>query len=167
MFTATFQGLGSFEFDVTSTQIENGRANFTLPLHISLMDICTTRGVISGGNDAGNSKTADIQLPSGNKKEILSLVILSPYPLFRMGYVHIPLFFFTAECRPAPSSSTSTSTVTGIPSSTPLHTTAPPTISSPSSSGAPITIIAGISLSSDNTRLQCGYKITCFSFPQS
>jgi hypothetical protein len=64
VFTVSLQGLGIFEFDVTSTHIENGRANFTLPQNISLSDICTMRGDIFGANDAGNSTTADIQLPS-------------------------------------------------------------------------------------------------------
>ena len=71
VFTVSLQGLGIFIFDVTSTHIENGRANFHLPSNIiSLTDICTMRGVIFGGNDAGNSTTADIQLPSGEDKEI-------------------------------------------------------------------------------------------------
>ena len=70
VFIVTLQGLGIFEFAVTSTHIENGSANFNLPQNISLTDICTMRGVIFGGNDAGNSTTADIQLPSGEDKEI-------------------------------------------------------------------------------------------------
>ena len=68
-FTITFEGLGSSVFAVTSTQTENGRAEFNLPLNISLTDICTIRGVIFGGNDAGNSTTADIRLPSGEEEE--------------------------------------------------------------------------------------------------
>ena len=68
VFTVSLQGLGIFEFDVTNIDIENGRANFTLPQYISLTDICAMRGVIFGGNDAGNSTTADIQLPSGEDK---------------------------------------------------------------------------------------------------
>ena len=71
VFTVSLQGLGIFVFAVTSTQIENGSANFNLPPNIiSLTDICTMRGVIFGGNDAGNSTTADIRLPSGEDKEI-------------------------------------------------------------------------------------------------
>ena len=66
VFTVSLQGLGIFELDVTSTHIENGSANFNLlQNNISLADICAMRGVIFGGNDAGNSTTADIQLPSG------------------------------------------------------------------------------------------------------
>ena len=69
VFIVIFQGLGSFEFDVTSTHIENGEAYFTLPLNIfSLTDVCTVRGVIFGGNDAGSSTAADIQFPSGEDK---------------------------------------------------------------------------------------------------
>ena len=76
VFTVTFQGLNNFEFDVTSTHIENGRANFNLPLNMSLMGICNLRGELSGGNNAGNSTTADIQLPSGMEEEILIFVSL-------------------------------------------------------------------------------------------
>ena len=65
VFTVSLQGLVIFEFDVTNTHIENGSANFNLPQNIPLTDICAMRGVIFGGNDAGNSTTADIQLPSG------------------------------------------------------------------------------------------------------
>ena len=68
VFTVSLQGLGIFVFAVTSTQIMNGSANFNLPQNISLTDICTMRGVLFGGNDAGNSTTADIQLPSGEDK---------------------------------------------------------------------------------------------------
>ena len=70
-FTFIFEGLGSSVFDVTSTQIENGRVEFNLPLNISLTDICTVRGVVFGSNDAGNSTTADIQLPSGEEEETI------------------------------------------------------------------------------------------------
>ena len=65
VFTVSLEGLGIFEFNVTSTQIKNGSANFNLPQNIFLADVCTMRGVIFGGNDAGNNTTADIQLPSG------------------------------------------------------------------------------------------------------
>ena len=65
VFIVSLQGLGIFRFNVTNIHIENGSANFNLPQNISLTDICTMRGVIVGGNDAGNSTTADIQLPSG------------------------------------------------------------------------------------------------------
>ena len=71
VFTVTLQGLGIFEFYVTNAHIENGRANFNLPQNISLPDICAMRGVIFGGNDAGNSTTADIQLPSGEMWKLL------------------------------------------------------------------------------------------------
>ena len=67
LFTVIFQGLGSFVFDVTSTHIENGSAEFILPLNVSdsLMGVCSLRGVIFGGNDVGNSTAIDIQPPSG------------------------------------------------------------------------------------------------------
>ena len=81
VFTVSLQGLGIFVFTVTSTQIENGSANFNLPQNISLTDICTMRGVIFGGNDAGNSTTADIQPPSGEDK----FVYYISYPLFQMN----------------------------------------------------------------------------------
>ena len=69
VFIATFQGQDSFEFTVNRTQIENGRANLNLPPNTPLMDICTMGGVIFGGNNAGYSTTADIQLPSGEVEE--------------------------------------------------------------------------------------------------
>ena len=80
VFTVSLQGLGSFKFAVTNTHIENGRANFSLPPIISLTDICAIRGVIFGGNDAGNSTTADIQLPSGEDKCVYYIYFLPTVP---------------------------------------------------------------------------------------
>ena len=94
MFTVSLQGLGIFVFDVTSTQRQNGSANFNLLQNISLADICAMRGVIFGGNDAGNSAKADIQLPSGEDK----FEYFISYPLFQMNcycnIVHIILSFW-------------------------------------------------------------------------
>ena len=68
VFTIILHGLGSFTFEVNDTHIENGAANFTLPMNVSdpMMDVCTLRGMVYGGNDVGNSTAADIQLPDGN-----------------------------------------------------------------------------------------------------
>ena len=68
-FTITLYGLGSFTFDVNDTHIENGAAFFTLPMNVSdpMMDVCTLRGVVFGGNDVGNSEPALILLPDGNQ----------------------------------------------------------------------------------------------------
>ena len=115
VFTVTIQTLGTFTFNVKSEEIGNGNARFSLPLSVSLMEICSSRGVIFGGNDAGNSTTADIQLPSGEDYYILQRETL--------------LMCIFTECHPS----------TVKPSSTPP----PPTIPSPSSSGVSTTIIAG------------------------
>ena len=157
VFTAVFQGLGSFEFDVTSTQIKNRNANFSLPPNISVTDICTLSGVIFGGNNAGNSTAADIQLPRGKEEEkLLYPVILPSIPA---GYNYV---FFT-ECHPLPPSSSiafiTRSTIMEAPSST-----ISPTISSPSPSGDPTAIIAGIGLWSVNNvpHRNILYKMSCF-----
>ena len=69
VFTIILRGLGSFTFDVNDTHIENGAANFTLLLNASdpMMDVCTLRGMVYGGNDVGNSEPALILLPDGNQ----------------------------------------------------------------------------------------------------
>ena len=69
VFTIILHGLGSFTFGINSTHIENGAANFTLPLNVSLpvMDVCTLRGMVYGVNDVGNSEPALILLPDGNQ----------------------------------------------------------------------------------------------------
>ena len=69
VFTIILHGLGSFTFDVNDTHIENGVANFTLPMNGSLpmMDVCTLGGVVFGGNDVGNSEPALILVPDGNQ----------------------------------------------------------------------------------------------------
>ena len=69
VFTIILHGLGSFTFDVNDTHIENGAATFTLPLNGSdpMMDVCTLRGMVYGGNDVGNSEPALILLPDGNQ----------------------------------------------------------------------------------------------------
>jgi hypothetical protein len=105
---------GAFTFNVTSEDIRNGSTRFTLPLNVTEIDVCNVSGVIFGGNDAGNSTRANIQLPS----ECLTSPSSSRTPVI--------------------------STITGTPSSTPPHTTASPTISSPSSSGVPTTIITAV-----------------------
>ena len=70
MFTIILHGLGSFTFDVNDTHIENGAANFALPMNVSdpmNLTICTLRVEVYGGNDVGNSTAADIQLPDRNQ----------------------------------------------------------------------------------------------------
>ena len=69
VFNVILHGLGSFTFDVNNTHIENGAANFTLPMSGSypMMDVCTLRGMVYGGNDVGNSEPALILLPDGNQ----------------------------------------------------------------------------------------------------
>ena len=68
-FIIRLQGLGSFRFDVNDTHIENGAAFFTLPMNVSdpMLDVCTLRGMVYGGNDVGNSEPALILLPDGNQ----------------------------------------------------------------------------------------------------
>ena len=69
VFTIILHGLGSFTFGINSTHIENGAAFFTLPMNVSdpMMDVCTLRGMVYGGNDVGNSEPALILLPDGNQ----------------------------------------------------------------------------------------------------
>ena len=69
MFTIILHGLGSYTFDVNDTHIENGAAHFTLPMNVSdpMMDVCTLRGMVYGGNDVGNSEPALILLPHCNQ----------------------------------------------------------------------------------------------------
>ena len=67
VFTITIETIKTFTFHLTSEDIENGNASFTLPPSVSVMDVCSVTGVIFGGNDVGNSTTADIQFPSGKK----------------------------------------------------------------------------------------------------
>jgi hypothetical protein len=114
VFTIIIETIGTFTVPVTSEDIGNGIARFTLPLNVTEIDVCNVSGVIFGGNDAGNSTRANIQLPS----ECLTSPSSSRTPVI--------------------------STITGTPSSTPPHTTASPTISSPSSSGVPTTIITAV-----------------------
>ena len=133
VFTIIIETMGTFAFNVTSEDMDNGSARFTLPLNVTGIDVNNVRGVIFGANDAGNSTTADIQLSNG---ELLCFIALPTIP--GGYYVHI-----IVEAIP-------TSTITGIPSATPPHATPSPTIFLPSSSGVPTTTnkicIAGISL---------------------
>ena len=71
VFTIIIETIGTFTFNVTSKDMRNGSARFTLPLNATEIDICSVRGVVFGGNDAGNSTTADIQLPSGEAKNTI------------------------------------------------------------------------------------------------
>ena len=68
-FTITLYGLGSFTFDVNDTHIENGAANFTLPMNGSdpMLDVCNLGGVVFGSNEVGNSTAENIQLHDGNQ----------------------------------------------------------------------------------------------------
>ena len=68
-FTITLYGLGSFTFYVNITHIENGAANFTLPLNVSdpMLDVCNLGGVVFGSNEVGNSTAENIQLPDGKQ----------------------------------------------------------------------------------------------------
>ena len=61
VFTITIE---TITFHLTSEDIENGNASFTLPPSVSVMDVCSVTAVIFGGNDVGNSTTADIQFPT-------------------------------------------------------------------------------------------------------
>jgi hypothetical protein len=57
-----FETRSIFTFNVTSEDIQNGSASFTLPSNVTGIDVSNGIGVIFGGNEAGNSTTADIQL---------------------------------------------------------------------------------------------------------
>ena len=75
MFTVAFAGQDPFRFDVNSTHMENGAAEFTLPLSISdLVDICTLRGGRTfASNNAGESEAVDVQFPEGEIKFLVAI----------------------------------------------------------------------------------------------
>ena len=79
VFTVTVGELRTFTFNVTREDIVNGSARFTLTdLSATEIDVCSVRGVVFGGNDAGNSTTEDIELPSGEARNIIFAPL--PYP---------------------------------------------------------------------------------------
>ena len=51
--------------NVTGSDIERGNVTFDLPL-IPSVAVCSVVGVVSGGNDIGQSEPVDIHLPPGN-----------------------------------------------------------------------------------------------------
>ena len=73
MFTVAFDGRKTFKFDVNSTHMETGAAEFTLPLSISPVDVCTLRGGRTfASNNAGDSEEVDVQFPEGNIKFLVA-----------------------------------------------------------------------------------------------
>ena len=114
-FTITLHGLGSFIFDVNDTHIENGAANFTLPLNGSdpMLDVCTLGGVVFGSNEVGNSTAENIQLPDGKQ-------VFDKHDACCYVYV-----FGFAECL----SVTPTSSHAAVATTTPM-TAPPPTVAS-------------------------------------
>ena len=65
MCTVAFDRQETFRFDVNSTHMENGAAEFTLPLSIPV-DVCTLRGGRTfASNNAGDSEEVDVQFPEG------------------------------------------------------------------------------------------------------
>ena len=63
VFTITIDNDQTSVVNVTSDDIERG--NVTFDLNISPVDVCSVRGVVSGGNDIGESQPVSIQLPPG------------------------------------------------------------------------------------------------------
>ena len=114
-FTITLYGLGSFIFDVNDTHIENGAANFTLPLNGSdpMLDVCNLGGVVFGSNEVGNSTAENIQLPDGKQ-------VFDKHDACCYVYV-----FGFAECL----SVTPTSSHAAVATTTPT-TAPPPTVAS-------------------------------------
>ena len=62
-FTVTIPGL--MEFNVTTSDIESGSANFIVSLNDSMVDVCTPRQAIFHGRGIKKSIEVDIQLPCG------------------------------------------------------------------------------------------------------
>ena len=58
-------GTIQFSLNVTGSDIERGNVTFDLPL-IPSVAVCSVVGVVSGGNDIGQSEPVDIHLPPGN-----------------------------------------------------------------------------------------------------
>ena len=50
---------------MTTPDIENGSANFTVSLNDSMVDVCTPRQAIFHGSGIEKSIEVEIQLPSG------------------------------------------------------------------------------------------------------
>ena len=59
-------GTIQFSLNVTGSDIERGNVTFDLHLSMSSVDVCSVVGVVSGGNDIGQSEAVAIHLPPGN-----------------------------------------------------------------------------------------------------
>ena len=68
-FTVTISRL--IKFNVTTADIKNGSANFTVSLNDSMVDVCTPRQAIFHGSGIEKSIEVDIQLPSGKLANVL------------------------------------------------------------------------------------------------
>ena len=60
--------IGTIQFsgNVTSSDVERREMTFNLSLSLSSVDLCSVVGVVTGGNDIGQSEPVDIHLPPGN-----------------------------------------------------------------------------------------------------
>ena len=65
-FIVTLEGFGEHKLDINSTQIDDGGGVFLLLLTL-IPNICSLKGVIFGGNDAGNCTACEIQVLKGKK----------------------------------------------------------------------------------------------------
>ena len=59
-------GTIQFSLNVTSSDVERREVTFDLSLSIPSVAVCSVVGVVSGGNDIGQSEPVDIHLPQGN-----------------------------------------------------------------------------------------------------
>ena len=113
VFTIMLQGLRSYTYDVDNTHLENGAANFTLSLNTTdpLLDICTLRGVVFGGNDVGNSIAADIKLPDGKHNNIIVVVGSCSMNIHGIMECSYTFYFVFTDCHSVISKSRSCCTV--------------------------------------------------------
>ena len=66
-FIVTLEGFGEHKLAINSTQIDDGRGVFLLLLTDPIPNICSLKGGIFGGNDAGNCTACEIQVLKGKK----------------------------------------------------------------------------------------------------
>ena len=130
-FIIILYGLGSFTFGINSTHIENGAANFTLPLNVS-MEVCTLGGVVFGSNEVGNSTAENIQLPDGNQ-------VFDKHDACCYVYV-----FVSTDCLSVTPTSSHAAVATTTPTAAPPPTVATTTDTTEPSQSDPTTAVIGI-----------------------
>ena len=155
-FTITLYGLGSFTFDVNTTHIENGAANFTLPLNGSdpMLEVCNLGGVVFGSNEVGNSTAENIQLPDGKQ-------VFDKHD--KCCYVYV--FWFT-DCLSVSPTSSHAAVATTTPTTAPPPTVASTTDTTEPSQSDPTIAVIGIIIQCHG-RLYCPLHVLFYYFSWS